>query len=57
MNDPMDIDWSTMPSPIDDGRASHLTGRRLPSIALNSTDGDTVDLGSLAGRAGISECD
>ena len=53
MKDPLDIDWSTMPIPIDDGGASHLTGQRVPSIALNSTDGDTVDLSRLAGRAVI----
>jgi len=53
MKDPMDIDWSTMPAPIDDGRASHLTGLRAPGIALNSTDGDSVDLSRLTGRAVI----
>lgn len=53
MKDPMAIDWSTMPAPVDDGRASHLTGQRVPGIALNSTDGDTVDLSRLAGRAVI----
>lgn len=50
MKDPMDIDWSTLPVPRDDGRASHLTGQCVPSIVLNSTDGDTVDLSRLAGR-------
>jgi len=53
MKDPMDIDWATMPAPTDDGGASHLTGQRMPSIALNSTDGDTVDLSRLTGRAVI----
>ncbi|MCC8397696.1 peroxiredoxin [Paraburkholderia sp. MMS20-SJTR3] len=53
MKDPMSIDWSTMPAPMDDGRARHLTGRRLPGIALSSTDGNTVDLSRLAGRAVI----
>jgi peroxiredoxin len=53
MKDPMDIDWSTMPAPIDDGGARHLTGQRLPGVALNSTDGDTVDLSRLVGRAVI----
>ena len=53
MKDPMNIDWSTMPAPIDDGRASHLKGLRMPSIELNSTDGDAADLSRLAGRAVI----
>jgi len=53
MKDPMEIDWSAMPAPIDDGRASHLTGQLVPIIALNSTDGDSVDLSRLAGRAVI----
>lgn len=53
MKDPMIIDWSTMPSPMDDGRANHLMGQRLPRIALNSTDGDTIDLSRLKGRAVI----
>jgi len=53
MKDPMNIDWSTMPAPIDDGGASHLKGLRMPSIRLNSTDGDAVDLSRLVGRAVI----
>ena len=43
-------DWSTLPVPEDDGAAHHLRGLRIPSIALASTDGSAVDLGSLAGR-------
>jgi peroxiredoxin len=37
------------PTPIDDGASDHLAGMRLPSVALISTSGDTVDLSSLAG--------
>ncbi len=43
-------DWSTIPAPIDDGAASHLTGMRMPSVALPATDGTMVDLSSLPGR-------
>lgn len=42
-------DWSTIPAPVDDGAASHLTGMRIPSIPLSATDGTVVDLSSLPG--------
>jgi len=43
-------DWSTIPAPVDDGAARHLTAMRLPSIALRASDGTEVDLSSLEGR-------
>ena len=43
-------DWSTIPAPVDDGAARHLTGMRVPSIPLPATDGTTVDLARLRGR-------
>lgn len=46
----MQVDWSTIPAPIDDGGARHLTGMRLPAVALPATDGSTVSLAMLAGR-------
>ena len=39
-----------LPAPQDDGAARHLSGMRLPSIALAATDGSQVDLSKLAGR-------
>jgi peroxiredoxin len=46
--------WNTLPEdlpePQDDGAARHLTGSRLPSLALAATDGSRVDLSTLAGR-------
>jgi peroxiredoxin len=39
-----------LPVPQDDGAARHLTGARLPPIALAATDGRNVDLAALAGR-------
>lgn len=36
-----------LPVPIDDGRASHLFGAVLPSVALPSTAGGELDLASL----------
>ena len=39
-----------LPAPQDDGAARHLTGARLPDIALAATDGSSVNLSRLAGR-------
>lgn len=39
-----------LPAPEDDGGAAHLTGFRLPSVALPSTAGRIVDLSTLSGR-------
>ena len=39
-----------LPVPQDDGAARHLAGRRLPKLALQATDGSTVDLSGLPGR-------
>ena len=44
-------DWSAIPKPTDDGAASHLVGMRVPFIPIHATDGTTVDLSSLPGRA------
>lgn len=42
---------ANLPVPVDDGRARHLTGKRVPSIALIATMGEPVDLSKVAGRA------
>jgi peroxiredoxin len=39
-----------LPVPQDDGTARHLTGLRLPRLALPATDGSTVDLSGLKRR-------
>jgi peroxiredoxin len=39
-----------LPVPADDGMARHLLGMRLPSVPLQSTRGDYVDLSALGGR-------
>ena len=39
-----------LPAPLDDGAARHLTGARLPDIALAATDGSSVSLSRLTGR-------
>ena len=46
--------WTTLPAglpvPTDDGAAAHLTGTKLPSIALAATTGGAVDLSAQRGR-------
>jgi peroxiredoxin len=39
-----------LPAPQDDGAARHLTGAKLPAIALPATDGAQVELAGLKGR-------
>ncbi len=39
-----------IPAPQDDGRARHLTGLRLPDVALPATGGGMVNLSKLKGR-------
>ena len=39
-----------IPVPLDDGRARHLTGLKLPDITLPATGGATVNLAKLKGR-------
>jgi len=46
----MDVDWSALPSPVDDGGARHLTGATLPDVELTATDGASVSLARLRGR-------
>lgn len=52
MNQPslLDVDWSVIPAPVDDGAATQLQGALVPSVALHATDGRTVDLSALKGR-------
>jgi peroxiredoxin len=39
-----------LPVPQDDGEARHLTGLKLPDIALAATDGAQINLSKLGGR-------
>jgi len=43
-------DWSMIPAPTDDGAAAHLVGARLPSLALQATNSERVNLAALRGR-------
>jgi peroxiredoxin len=38
-----------LPVPVDDGACNHLLNRALPSMALSSTQGRTVDLSAISG--------
>jgi peroxiredoxin len=40
-----------IPAPQDDGAADHLTGMRLPDLALPATSGAAVNLAKLTGRS------
>jgi peroxiredoxin len=48
--DLLEVDWLSIPAPVDDGGARHLTGLDAPDLPLPATDGSTVSLGALAGR-------
>ena len=46
----LEVDWSKIPAPTDDGAANHLKGLALPQISLVATDDTSVTLSSLPGR-------
>jgi peroxiredoxin len=46
----LEVDWSKIPAPADDGGAKHLAGVQIPDVALPATDGTSVSLAQLAGR-------
>jgi peroxiredoxin len=47
----LDVDWSKIPAPIDDGAAAHLVGMTIPPITLLATDDTSVTLSALPGRS------
>ena len=46
----LEVDWSKIPAPTDDGAATHLVGMTIPPISLVATDDTTVTLSALSGR-------
>src|SRR5882757_5018304 len=46
----LEVDWSKIPAPSDDGGAAHLVSMRIPDVSLVATDDTTVTLSALAGR-------
>ena len=49
-NSLLNVDWSKIPAPVDDGAARHLAGSIVPPVALAATDGQNVTLAQLKGR-------
>ncbi|MCK7472735.1 MAG: peroxiredoxin [Rhodopseudomonas palustris] len=49
-NSLLDVDWTAIPAPIDDGAAAHLSGCTVPPVGLPATDGQVVTLADLVGR-------
>ncbi|KYG19855.1 BcpB protein [Bradyrhizobium sp. AT1] len=46
----LEVDWTRIPAPEDDGGAAHLKGMSLPSIGLLATNDTSVTLSALRGR-------
>jgi peroxiredoxin len=46
----LEVDWSKIPAPVDDGAAAHLEGMTIPKVSLLATDDTAVTLSELAGR-------
>lgn len=49
----LDVDWSQIPAPLEDGGANHLVGAKLPQVTLHATDDSMVTLADLKGRTVI----
>jgi peroxiredoxin len=46
----LEVDWSKIPAPTNDGAAAHLTGMTIPPVGLLATDDTSVTLAALPGR-------
>jgi peroxiredoxin len=46
----LEVDWSKIPAPTDDGAAAHLEGMTIPPVSLLATDDTSVTLSELSGR-------
>jgi len=46
----LEVDWSKIPTPADDGAAKHLVGMTIPPLGLLATDDTSVTLSTLPGR-------
>ena len=47
----LEVDWSKIPAPVDDGGAAHLVGMTIPPVSLRATDDTMVTLSALSGRS------
>jgi peroxiredoxin len=48
--DLLNVDWTQIPPPTDDGGARHLEGSLVPDVALPATDGTRVLLATQSGK-------
>jgi len=46
----LEVDWSKIPAPEDDGAAAHLVGMPMPPVSLLATNDTSVVLSELQGR-------
>jgi peroxiredoxin len=46
----LEVDWSKIPAPADDGAAAHLVGMTVPPVSLVATNDTSVTLAALPGR-------
>jgi peroxiredoxin len=46
----LEVDWSKIPAPADDGAAAQLVGMTIPPVSLVATDDTSVTLSALWGR-------
>lgn len=49
----LQVDWSAIPAPDNDGGADHLQGSQLAQVELVATDGKSVDLSALEGTTAL----
>lgn len=49
----LEVDWSKIPAPTDDGAADHLVGMVIPPVSLRATDDTLITLSELSGRSVI----
>ena len=47
----LEVDWSKIPAPTDDGAAAHLVGMTIPPLSLIATDDTSVMLSALPAHA------
>ncbi|MDB5656735.1 MAG: peroxiredoxin [Tardiphaga sp.] len=46
----LEVDWSQIPAPQDDGATAHLVGMTIPPVSLRATSDTAVVLSELTGR-------
>src|SRR6266478_5292363 len=49
----LEVDWSKIPAPTDDGAAAHLAGMTIPPLSLVATADTSVTLSALPGRISL----